>query len=123
MATCLYANGKCSQCGLPMSLAERRQCPIEQKPSTVPAAKREPNTECPHFLGATGETTRVTGCRTCRGQGGVEVDVCACELEQHPRCVVFRGGTLENKSIHRCGECLDNPLTAIAAKTYHYRAQ
>ncbi len=110
MATCLYANGKCSQCGQPMTIRDRRQCPVEWKPRTKPSVKRTPVAECPHFLGATGETTRLTGCRTCRGQGGVEVDVCGCELDTHPRCVVFKGGTLEDKTIHRCRECQDNPL-------------
>lgn len=106
MPTCLYANGKCSQCGAAMSVKDRRQCGYV-KPARPRNHKPVSTTECRYFLGATEEVVLITGCRTCRGQGGVEATVCACELEAHPRCVVFKRGTPKDKTVQQCHVCQD----------------
>ncbi len=66
-------------------------------------------TECRHFLGATRETVLVFGCGCASAKTeGVPVTVCECELEQHPRCIVFSRGELPADSgVVRCDQCLD----------------
>lgn len=60
---------------------------------------------CPHFLGAIkGDIGKLTDC-------GCDVQVCECELDAHPRCVVSsRGITLSDPTIMLCTQCPDNPL-------------
>lgn len=64
---------------------------------------------CQHFLGATKETVKVFGC-DCPGasENGIDITICECELDAHPRCIVFdRGTDLSDPSIVRCSTCPD----------------
>ena len=102
MPTCLYAAGRCSECGEPLRIDERRECSSIYVPP--PQATTWGGLDCEHMLGANGETTLALGCRTCGGSEGVEVSVCDCEL--YGRCAPFGSGThLKDKSIRRCCDC------------------
>lgn len=76
----------------------------------VPVANLK--SECPHFLGATqpAETVLVFGCAACPNKQGIAKTVCECDLDAHPRCVLFGGGThLSDATVQRCVTCKDNP--------------
>lgn len=65
---------------------------------------------CPHFLGATKETVKVLGCGCpSESKEGIDITVCECALETHPRCTLFERGTITDASVVRCSTCLDNP--------------
>jgi hypothetical protein len=78
--------------------------------ATVESANNLPNEFCPYFLGVTKETIKAFGCGCPSEKStGVEVTVCGCELESHPRCTLFNKGELSDLTVVRCSQCLDNP--------------